>query len=133
MASFWTKYQRNKREVESLYYNHSNTDENDVNSTCNDVCNNNSNLDEMCFYDDDALDDFNDASELSSTDEEITDSDTFTEDEAPPATPDLQAELKLWSTNHKCSQQSVNELLRVLRKYHPDLPKDVRTLFRNTS
>ena len=34
MASFWTKYRRNKQEVESLHHNCSETIENDANLTC---------------------------------------------------------------------------------------------------
>ena len=124
MASFWTKYRRNKQEVESLHHNCSETIENDANLTCQGgICYSDSNLDDSIECD--SLDNL--SSESSSIEEE-RDSFFSGDEEAPPDMPDLATELKLWSTNHKSSRQSVNDLLGVLRQYHPDLPKDARTL-----
>ena len=124
MASFWTKYRRNKQEVESLHHNCSEPIENDANLTCQGgICYSDSNLDDSIECD--SLDNL--SSESSSIEEE-TDSFFSGDEEAPPDMPDLATELKLWSTNHKSSRQSVNDLLGVLRQYHPDLPKDARTL-----
>lgn len=41
---------------------------------------------------------------------------------------DLQSELSEWTINFNQSNDAVNNLLQILRKYHPNLPNDVRTL-----
>ena len=42
----------------------------------------------------------------------------------------LENDLAEWMVKHKTTNESGNDLLKLLRKFHPHLPKDVRTLKR---
>ena len=83
MASFWTKYRRNKQEVESLH------------SDCSKVIKNDSNLtSERSISSDSYLDDSIESDTLDSCIEEERDSIFPSDEEAPPVLPDLATELK---------------------------------------
>lgn len=92
-----------------------NSDRGDLNSDISPQSGNDSN-DEQSFS---SLDDFIESSEL--------DSDSDASDEF---VPDLNEELALWATTHKCTRAAVNDLLRILRAQGLRLPKDSRTLLK---
>ncbi|MES9901557.1 MAG: hypothetical protein ABW168_02610 [Sedimenticola sp.] len=54
----------------------------------------------------------------------------FDSDSEPDEHGDLALDLAEWATKFGSSQASVNELLRILRPYHGNLPKDARTLLK---
>ena len=41
---------------------------------------------------------------------------------------DFQSQLKAWAIKSGCTRASLNDLLNILSKKHPYLPKDSRTL-----
>jgi len=57
---------------------------------------------------------------------------TDNENECQKALP-LGEELANWASKHNTSQVAVSDLLKILVKYHPSLPKDARTLKKTTS
>lgn len=42
----------------------------------------------------------------------------------------LTQELRIWASNHRPTRAQTNDLLTILQKYHPELPKDARTLLK---
>ena len=66
--------------------------------------------------------------DLPSSDSEMDILDNNPDVETDSVKPDMSHDLVVWAAKHKCTKESVNDLLSVLRCHGQDLPKDARTL-----
>jgi hypothetical protein len=67
---------------------------------------------------------------IESSDEEFSDVDDSLNEEAEDQTPNLASELLTWACSFGITLVALSALLVVLRVFHPDLPKDARTLLK---
>ena len=59
-----------------------------------------------------------------------TDADSCSESETPAVSAELKSDLMQWAAEHQIKQTAISSLLRILKRFHPDLPLDARTLFK---